>query len=190
MATGLPSQYWQVESREHNGPTGNKVTIESLQFGKEEESVHKEAQWKEKRKKATELPPPTQVSLLEAQGTTQEDTRVLDEVRDEAHTDRSADEQLRASQQAAEKLKADYERLRKLLYMEQRRPRIFEKECCRCLEENGCKTCCCQWHCANYDVFRQNLWFSILTGGPKCKEVIACYITILVYLFGLLHVAS
>lgn len=67
-----------------------------------------------KGKTATEVPHPAQESLLEAERNTQEEA--LDRVGDEALADRSADKLLSASQQAIETLKADYERLRKLLW--------------------------------------------------------------------------
>ena len=77
--------------------------------------------------------------MLEAERNTEEETRALDRVGDEALADRSADELLNASQRAIEPLKADYERLRKLLYMEQRRPRVFEKDCIKCLRRKNAK---------------------------------------------------
>lgn len=87
--------------------------------------------------KGIELPQSSEHSVQEEHGNKQESTQPPGEVRGEAVVDRSYDGQLTSSQQATEKMKTDYQRLRELLYMEQRRPRIFEKECYRCMRRRN-----------------------------------------------------
>ena len=41
------------------------------------------------------------------------------------------------ARQSLEELRANYKRVRELLNMEQRRPRVFEKECLRCLRHRN-----------------------------------------------------
>ena len=120
------------------GRRGIKLQLKSYAVKKRRRRLTKRRERREGQKATDPQQDTTQQSLTEEQeGSAQEDTPPLNKVQDEAVADRSEDRKLRAIQQASEQMKSDYERLRKLLYMEQRRPRIFEKDCTQCLRRSA-----------------------------------------------------
>ena len=117
----------------------------SKEYNLKKRRIRRQAKRRSRRegRKDSELPRASKDSLPVSQGYQQEeDTHALYEARTEDHnTDESEhnDEKPTSSRQTTsmEMLKADNERLRRLLDMEQRRPRILEKECYECVRRRN-----------------------------------------------------
>lgn len=98
------------------------------------------AKGNKRRSKSIEFPHHSDYSVQEEQGNKQESSQrgiqLPDKVTGETVQGRSGHGQLKSSEQATEMIKSNYQRLRKLLYMEQGRSRIFE-ECYNCMRRRN-----------------------------------------------------